>query len=290
VGQHSIKDDYSKSQVVAGIGNFGAATLLWVAGVLTVFQGISVLSDEQLIAPMPDYVYGFNAAAWGWIHITLGVLIAVVALGLFWSTTWARVSAIIIASLSIVSMFLWLPRYPVWSIVVIALDIFVIWAVATWESPETRTSRADEKDYVAGHATKLQPNWRWPEVSQWLGAFPSLSTVHQVLGGQPIRLEEGMKDGRYEIRAELPGIDPAKDVDVNTREGVLTIRAKRTGTSESDGHSEFACGTLLRSVLLPPAAEEDDISVTYARGILTFSFGMSQARPEEKRIHVESGT
>jgi hypothetical protein len=69
MAQDSIEDDYSKSQKVAGIGNFAAATVLWVAGVLTVFQGISVLSDDQLIVPLPDYVFGFNATAWGWIHI-----------------------------------------------------------------------------------------------------------------------------------------------------------------------------------------------------------------------------
>ena len=288
MAQDSIEDDYSKSQKVAGIGNFAAATVLWVAGVLTVFQGISVLSDDQLIVPLPDYVFGFNATAWGWIHIILGVLIAVVALGLFWGTTWARVSAIIIASLSIVSMFLSLPRYPAWSIVVIAMDIFVIWAVATWESPQNQTSRAEVKDYVGTRAA--QPGSPWPEASRRLGGFPSWPVLHQVLGGQPIRLEEGTKDGRYEVRAELPGIDPAKDVDINTRDGVLTISAKRSGTSESNRHSEFSYGTFFRSVPLPPGADEDDISVTYARGILTVSVGMSQARTEQKRIHVESGT
>jgi HSP20 family molecular chaperone IbpA len=290
MARNSIKDENSKSQVVAGIGNFAAASLLWVAGVLTVLQGISVLSADKLIMPVPHYVYGFSATAWGWIHIILGVLVAAVALGLFFSTTWARVSAIIIASLSIVSMFLWLPQYPVWSIVVIALDIFVIWAVATWESPGARTSRTEVKDYMGSRAAQPQPNSRWPEVSQWLGGFPAWPTLHQVFGGQLIRLEDGMKDGRYEVRAELPGIDPAKDVDVNTRDGVLTIRAQRSETSESNGHSEFAYGTFLRSVLLPPGADEDDVSVTYAGGILTVSVGMSHARPEEKRIHVESRT
>jgi hypothetical protein len=52
MAQDSIKDDYSQSQKVAGIGNFAAATVWWVAGVLTVFQGISGLSDDQLIVPV----------------------------------------------------------------------------------------------------------------------------------------------------------------------------------------------------------------------------------------------
>jgi HSP20 family protein len=99
-----------------------------------------------------------------------------------------------------------------------------------------------------------------------------------MFGGQPIRLEDRMKDGRYELRAELPGINPAKDVDITARDGMLTIRAQRSSTSESNGRSEFANGTLVRSVLLPPGARTDDISVTYEAGILTVSLGVSRAR------------
>jgi hypothetical protein len=129
---------------------------------------------------------------------------------------------IIIASLSIVIQFLWLPHYPIWAIVVIALDIFVIWAVATWESPAARASReARGAPSILG----AQPGSRWHEVSQRLGGFPSWSMLQPMFGGQPIRLEDGINDGRYEIRAELPGVDPAKDVEVTTRDGVLTIRA-----------------------------------------------------------------
>ena len=184
----------------------------------------------------------------------------------------------------------WLPRHPVWSIVVIALDIFVIRAVATWESLQTRTSRAQVKDYVGSYAAQPQLNRRWPEVSQWFRAFPCWSTVHEVLGGQPIRLEEGMKDGHHEVRAEIPGVDPAEDVNVNTHDGVLTTRAQRRAENESNAHSEFDCGTFLRSVLLPPGANEDAMSVTYAGGILTVSVGMSPAPSEERPIPVESGT
>ena len=74
----------------------------------------------------------------------------------------------ILASLSIVSQFLWLPHYPVWAIVVIALDIFVIWAVATWESPAARAARERPVSAIGA-----QPGSRWPELSQWLGGFPS---------------------------------------------------------------------------------------------------------------------
>jgi hypothetical protein len=140
MAQNSTNEDYSTRHVVAGMVTFATAAVLWVAAVMTVFQGISALTNDKVVIVERDYLYKFNTTAWGWIHIVMGVLLAAVAFGLFWSATWARVTAIIIAALSILSMFLWLPHSPSWSIVVIAIDLFVIWAVANWEIPPARTS------------------------------------------------------------------------------------------------------------------------------------------------------
>lgn len=287
MAQQSTNDNYSTREVVAGIGTYGAAAMLSVSAVATILQGISVLAHDRTLVVGPGYLYEFNSNAWGWIHIVVGILVGAVAFGLFWSTIWARAAAIIIASLSIVTQFLWLPHYPVWAIVVIALDIFVIWAVATWESPAARASN-DTKGSPSTFGA--QPGSRWPEVSQWLGGIPSWSTLQPMFGGQPIRLEDGINDGRYEIRAELPGIDPAKDVEVTARDGVLTIRAQRSEQAESSGRSEFSYGSFVRSVTLPPGSNEQDINVTYRDGILTASVGLSQPAPAEKRIHVSSET
>nr|WP_293315367.1 Hsp20/alpha crystallin family protein [Mycobacterium sp.] len=130
---------------------------------------------------------------------------------------------------------------------------------------------------------------RWPEVSQWSGGFPSWSPLQPMFGGQPIRLEDGMVDGRYEVRAELPGLDPAKDVDVTTRDGVLTIRAQRSERSISDGRSEFGYGSFVRSVTLPPGTNEDDIKVAYRDGILTVSVGMKPTATADRRVDADSG-
>ncbi len=285
MAQKSNNDNYSTREVVAGIGTYGAAAMLCVSAIVTIFQGISALAHDRTLAVGSGYIYEFNANTWGWIHIVVGILVGVVAVGLFWSTTWARVAAIIIASLSIVSQFLWLPHYPVWAIVVIALDIFVIWAVATWESP---AARAASQAKAASSLSGGQPGSRWPDVSQWLGGFPSWPTLQPIFGGQPIRLEDGTSNGRYEIRAELPGIDPAKDVEVITRDGVLTIRAQRSEKAESSGRSEFSYGSFVRSVTLPPGSNEQDINVTYRDGILIVSVGLAQAEPAQKHIHVSS--
>jgi len=136
-----INDEGQPKHVVAGITTYAAAAVLLVASALTFLQGVSALLNDKLVVVTPQYIYSFNTTVWGIVHIALGLLLTAVALGLFWSVTWARAAAIIIAALSIVSMFMWLPQAPIWSVVTIALDIFIIWAVATWESPRARVKR-----------------------------------------------------------------------------------------------------------------------------------------------------
>ncbi len=113
---------------------FAAAILLLTAGIVALLQGIAAVADNNLFVVGINYTYKFDITTWGgWIHIILGIIGIVVALGLFTGAVWARAAAIVIASLSIIANFLWMPYYPLWSILVIALDVVVIWAVATWD-------------------------------------------------------------------------------------------------------------------------------------------------------------
>lgn len=128
------RESHPVRQGVAGGATFAAAILLFVAGLLGLFQGISAVVNDDLIVVGPQYIYQFDTTAWGWIHIVVGVLAMIIAIGMFTGAVWARVAAIVIASLSIIANFLWLPYYPWWSILLIALDLVVIWAVATWKS------------------------------------------------------------------------------------------------------------------------------------------------------------
>ena len=84
------------------------------------------------------------------------------------------------------------------------------------------------------------------------------------------------KEGNYELRAEIPGVDPAKDVDITVRDGVLTIKAERTEKKESNGRSEFSYGSFIRSVTLPAGADEDAIKASYDKGILTVSVPVTE--------------
>ncbi len=124
--QHPVRDG-----IAAGT-SIGAGILLAVVGVLQIFQGISAVANDDLIVVGPEYLYQFDLTSWGWWHIVLGALAVIIASGLLAGQTWGRVAAMVIAALSIIANFLWLPYYPWWSILIIAVDIVVIWAVATW--------------------------------------------------------------------------------------------------------------------------------------------------------------
>jgi len=115
---------------------FAVAILLFVVAVLGILQGISALVDDEFFVVGPQYTYEFDLTTWGWIHLILGIVGVLIAVGLFTGAAWARIAAIIIAALSIIANFLWLPYYPLWSILLIAIDVVVIWAITTWRSDD----------------------------------------------------------------------------------------------------------------------------------------------------------
>ncbi|MFF0456308.1 hypothetical protein [Nocardia africana] len=125
-------------QGIAAGTSIGAAILLVTVGVLSILEGISAVANDKLFVVGVDYVYQFDTTPWGWIHIVLGILLVIAALGLMAGTTWGRIVAMTLAALSILANFLWLPYYPAWSILVIALNVVVIWAVATWNPGRDR--------------------------------------------------------------------------------------------------------------------------------------------------------
>jgi HSP20 family protein len=125
-----------------------------------------------------------------------------------------------------------------------------------------------------------------PELSDLFNAFPTFANLRPFFDNRLLRLEDEHKEGVYEVRAELPGVDPTDDIEVTVHDGQLTIKAERTQTGESNGHSEFAYGSFIRTIALPAGADEDDINATYDRGILTVSVPLSEDPSTEKRVEV----
>ncbi|MBV7694131.1 hypothetical protein [Streptomyces sp. TRM70350] len=112
-----------------------AGVLMLCGGLLAVLQGIAAIAADDVYARVGTYVYELNLTGWGWIHLVVGVLVAVTGWGLLMGAAWARVAGITLAALSLVLQFLFLPYQPVWSVVIMAIDVFVIWALAAYREP-----------------------------------------------------------------------------------------------------------------------------------------------------------
>lgn len=134
---HTIRHGPAYRGFAGGIVVF-AAVMLLLSGVLDIFRGIVALGKDDLIVSAPDYTFEFDATGWGWVHLILGAVTVLVALGLFQGSFWARVVGVVMAGLLILSSFLSLPYYPVWSIALMAMSAFVIWALCAQTSDTGR--------------------------------------------------------------------------------------------------------------------------------------------------------
>ncbi|WP_405561574.1 hypothetical protein OHV08_23200 [Streptomyces canus] len=114
-----------------------AGVLMLVNGVLAIFQGISLLAKDDVWTRVGDYVYEINLTGWGVILLCLGALAVVTGAFVLKGAAWARMTGIFLASLSMIAQFLFLPYAPFWSLIMVGVDFFVIWALAVYK-PEKR--------------------------------------------------------------------------------------------------------------------------------------------------------
>ncbi len=109
-------------------------------------------------------------------------------------------------------------------------------------------------------------------------------TMLRPMSAQTMRVEDYVKDGRYVVRAELPGFDPEKELAVTVSDGILTIKADREEKTEDMHHSEFRYGSFIRHMTLPATADENHIRASYAQGILEIAIELkTKEAPEAAR-------
>jgi hypothetical protein len=114
-----------------------AATMLTLAGVFQTIAGLVAIFNDEFYVVARNYTFDLDVTAWGWIHVVLGILLLVTGFALFSRRTWAGVTALVLAGVSAVANFFFIPYYPIWSLVVIGLDIWVIWALTRPGAIET---------------------------------------------------------------------------------------------------------------------------------------------------------
>ena len=106
-----------------------AGTVLLTVGLFQFFEGLSAVLSDNLYVNTRDYVFQFDITTWGWIHLVLGAIAVAVGLSILMGQAWAFLFGIVIASLSALTNFMFIPWYPVWAVIIIAFDIAVIWAL-----------------------------------------------------------------------------------------------------------------------------------------------------------------
>jgi HSP20 family molecular chaperone IbpA len=111
------------------------------------------------------------------------------------------------------------------------------------------------------------------------GLFPFLNPE--------IRVEQLIEDGHYVVRAEIPGVDPDKELEVTVADGLLKIHAERTEEKRERAHSEFHYGRFDRTVTLPLGAMEDTAVAKYASGILEVSVKLGEPKEFGRRLPIE---
>lgn len=128
-----------------------------------------------------------------------------------------------------------------------------------------------------------------PDLFDWAEGLPGLLGWPQI-NPRGIRVEEFARDGYYVIRAELPGVDPDRDISVQVDEGILTIQAERREEHHEQGRSEFRYGTFTRRLPLPPGADESRVSARYEAGILEVTAPTGEKRSEVREIPIQRGS
>ena len=125
------RDRPAVSGWAVGFAWFAGAIMVMI-GFFQTFAGLAAIIEDEFFVVSGNYVYDLDVTAWGWIHLILGIILVFAGLAIFSGAAWARAVGITLAVLSAIANFFFIPYYPVWAVLIIALDVAVIWALASY--------------------------------------------------------------------------------------------------------------------------------------------------------------
>jgi hypothetical protein len=109
-----------------------AATLMILSGLLSFIEGlVAIFRTGAFFTTQANYTFQFSLHSWGWVHLGVGIVLFAAGACVLLGQSWAKALGIVLAVCSAIANFIFLPYYPFWSIVLIAVDVFIIWALAT---------------------------------------------------------------------------------------------------------------------------------------------------------------
>jgi hypothetical protein len=106
-----------------------ASVMLMLIGVFHAIAGLAAIFENEFYAVTPNYILEFDVSAWGWIHLIWGIIVLLAGFGVWSGAVWARTVGVTVAGISALANFAFIPYQPVWSLLIIALDVMVIWAL-----------------------------------------------------------------------------------------------------------------------------------------------------------------
>lgn len=109
-----------------------AGVIMIMLGIFQAIAGLAAIIEDKFYVVTPNYAYQIDVTGWGWIHLIVGIFVVLAGVYVLSGRLWARIVGITIAVLSALANFFFIPYYPFWSLLIIALDVFVIWALATY--------------------------------------------------------------------------------------------------------------------------------------------------------------
>ena len=106
-----------------------AAIWMWILGFFHALAGFAGIVEDEILVATPNYLFQLDTTTWGWIHLGLGIVVLLAGFALFSGAVWARTVGVILAVISIIANFAWLPYQTVWALLMITANVFVIWAL-----------------------------------------------------------------------------------------------------------------------------------------------------------------
>jgi len=114
-----------------GIAVFAGLAMI-IGGAFQALEGLAAVVHDKYLVVAPSTIYAFDLTVWGVIHLLVGLALLVIGVSLLRGQTWARVAGIVVAVISAIVNFAFLPHSPWWAILIIAVDVLIIWALTTY--------------------------------------------------------------------------------------------------------------------------------------------------------------
>jgi hypothetical protein len=114
-----------------------AGSIMIMVGIFQAIAGLVAIFDDDFYVVARNYTFDLDTSAWGWGHLLIGILLVATGWFVLAGAAWAGVTAIVLASLSAVANFFFIPYYPAWSILMIALDVWIIWSLTRPDAMRT---------------------------------------------------------------------------------------------------------------------------------------------------------